>query len=190
MRKIVLMMGVSLDGYIEGPDRDISWHVVDEELHQYFNDTISQMGALLGGRVTHELMAAYWPTADADPDASPVEVEFARIWRDMPKYVYSRTLKSADWNTTVVREVVPEEVEALKKQPGTGDLCLGGADLAAAFLAHGLVDEIHLSVHPVLIGQGKPLFPDTDTLTPLRLLETRRFGNGVVLLRYEVHGGR
>ncbi len=83
MRKIVLMMGVSLDGYIEGPDRDISWHVVDEELHQYFNDTISQMGALLGGRVTHELMAAYWPTADADPDASPVEVEFARIWRDM-----------------------------------------------------------------------------------------------------------
>ncbi len=117
MRKIVLMMSVSLDGYIEGPDRDISWHVVDEELHQYFNDTIRQMGALLGGRVTHELMAAYWPTADADPDASAIEADFAAIWRDMPKYVYSRTLQSADWNTTIVREVVPEEVEALKNRP-------------------------------------------------------------------------
>ena len=188
MRKIVLMMSVSLDGYIEGPDRDISWHVVDEELHQYFNDTIRRMGGLLGGRVTHQLMAAYWPTADADPDASPTVVDFAAIWRDMPKYVYSRTLESADWNTTIVREVVPAEVEALKNRPGTGDLGLGGADLAAVFLGHGLVDEIHLCVHPVLIGRGKPLFPDTDTLTPLRLIESRTFGNGVVLLRYAVRG--
>ncbi|MEU3244541.1 MULTISPECIES: dihydrofolate reductase family protein [unclassified Streptomyces] len=184
MRKIVLMMSVSLDGYIEGPDREIGWHRVDEELHQHFNEEISRFGALLDGRVTHELMAAYWPTADQDPAATPTEAEFARIWRDIPKFVYSRSLERSDWNTTVVREVVPEEVRALKEEPG-GDLGLGGADLAATFLRHDLVDELRIYVHPVLIGGGTPLFPKTDTLTALRLTGTRTFGNGVVLLRYE-----
>ncbi|MER6439734.1 dihydrofolate reductase family protein [Streptomyces sp. NPDC001185] len=184
MRKIVLMMSVSLDGYIEGPDREIGWHRVDEELHQHFNEEISRFGALLDGRVTHELMAAYWPTADQDPAATPTEAEFARIWRDIPKIVYSRSLERSDWNTTVVREVVPEEVRALKEEPG-GDLGLGGADLAATFLRHDLVDELRIYVHPVLIGGGTPLFPKADTLTALRLTGTRTFGNGVVLLRYE-----
>ncbi|MFF4970762.1 dihydrofolate reductase family protein [Streptomyces sp. NPDC001083] len=184
MRKIVLMMSVSLDGYIEGPDREIGWHRVDEELHQHFNEEISRFGALLDGRVTHELMAAYWPTADQDPAATPTEAEFARIWRDIPKIVYSRTLERSDWNTTVVREVVPEEVRALKEEPG-GDLGLGGADLTATFLRHDLVDELRIYVHPVLIGGGTPLFPKADTLTALRLTGTRTFGNGVVLLRYE-----
>ncbi|WP_425245276.1 dihydrofolate reductase family protein [Streptomyces sp. NEAU-NA10] len=187
MRKIVLMMSVSLDGYIEGPDHDISWHCVDEELHQHFNDTIRQMGGLISGRVTYDLMAAFWPTADADPEVTPPEAEFAAIWRDIPKHVYSRTLEHADWNTTVMRQVLPEEVRALKEQPG-GDLGLGGADLAAAFLRHGLVDEIRLYVHPVLIGRGKPLFPQTDTTTAVHLTESRTFGNGVILLRYAVQG--
>ncbi|MET8410182.1 dihydrofolate reductase family protein [Streptomyces sp. NPDC005195] len=184
MRKIVLMMSVSLDGYVEGPHREIDWHRVDEELHRHFNEEISRFGALLDGRVTHELMAAYWPTADQNPASTPTEAEFAGIWRDIPKIVYSRTLERADWNTTVVRDVVPEEVRALKERPG-GDLGLGGADLAAAFLRHDLIDEFRIYVHPVLIGAGKPLFPQTDALTALRLTETRTFGNGVVLLRYE-----
>ncbi|MEU8948309.1 dihydrofolate reductase family protein [Streptomyces sp. NPDC048489] len=184
MRKIVLMMSVSLDGYIEGPDHEIGWHRVDEELHRHFNEEISRFGALLDGRVTHELMAAYWPTADQDPASTPTEAEFAGIWRDIPKIVYSRTLERSDWNTTVVREVVPEEVRALKEEPG-GDLGLGGADLAATFLRHDLVDELRIYVHPVLIGGGTPLFPKGDTLTALRLTGTRTFGNGVVLLRYE-----
>ncbi|MFD5076181.1 dihydrofolate reductase family protein [Streptomyces sp. NPDC058371] len=184
MRKIVLMTSVSLDGYIEGPGRDIGWHQVDEELHRHFNDYVRQLGGLLSGRVTHQLMAEFWPTADEDPAADPVMVEFAGIWRDIPKIVYSRTLERADWNTEVVRDVVPEEVLALKAQPG-GDLGLSGADLVATFLRHDLVDEFRVYVHPVLIGRGKPLFPDTDALTFLRLTETRTFGNGVVLLRYE-----
>ena len=111
--------------------------------------------------------------------------EFAGIWRDMPKIVYSRTLERADWNTTIVREVVPEEVRALKAQPG-GDLALGGADLAATFRQHDLIDEYHLYVHPVLIGRGKPLFAAADERTDLRLTGSRVFGNGVVLLRYQV----
>ncbi|MER7685447.1 dihydrofolate reductase family protein [Streptomyces sp. NPDC097610] len=187
MRRIVLMMSVSLDGFIEGPNREIDWHRVDAELHRHFNEEVSKLGGLLEGRVTHELMAGFWPTADQDPDSpdSTAEVvEFAGIWRDIPKYVYSRTLERADWNTTIVRDVVPVEVRALKEQPG-GDLGLGGADLAAAFLRHDLVDEFRVYVHPVLIGRGKPLFPESYTPTDLRFAESRAFGNGVVLLRYE-----
>jgi len=107
MRKIILMMSVSLDGFIEGPDRQIDWHMVDDELHSHFNEQLRAMGAFLNGRVTYELMAGFWPTADTDPSSTGPMVEFARIWRDMPKIVFSRTLERADWNTTVVRDAVP-----------------------------------------------------------------------------------
>jgi dihydrofolate reductase len=179
------MMSVSLDGFIEGPNRDIDWHMVDDELHSHFNEQLSAMGAFLNGRVTHELMAQFWPTADADPSSTRPMVEFARIWRDMPKIVYSSTLDRADWNTTVVRDVVVDEVQKLKAQPG-GDLALGGADLAASFMRHDLIDEYRIYVHPILIGRGKPLFHTADKAIRLRLVETRTFGNGVVLLRYQV----
>jgi dihydrofolate reductase len=184
MRKIILMLSVSLDGFIEGPDRELDWHMVDDELHTHFNEQLSAMGAFLSGRVTHELMAGFWPTADTDPTSTGPMVEFARIWRDMPKIVYSRTLDHADWNTMVVSDVVAEEVMELKAQPG-GDLALGGADIAAAFMRHDLIDEYRLYVHPVVIGRGKPLFPASDTKIALHLAETRTFGNGVVLLRYQ-----
>jgi dihydrofolate reductase len=184
MRKIIVMMSVSLDGFIEGPNQELDWHLVDDELHTHFNEQLASMSAFLDGRVTYQLMAQFWPTADADPSSTGPMIEFARIWRDMPKIVYSRTLEHADWNTTVVRDVVVEEVEALKAQPG-GDLALGGADLAAAFMRDDLIDEYRLYVHPVLIGQGKRLFPTAAGTTPLRLVETRTFGTGVVLLRYE-----
>ncbi|GGN82178.1 deaminase [Streptomyces albiflavescens] len=180
----MLMMSVSLDGYIEGPNREIDWHVVDAELLRHFNREIRKLGALLSGRVTYELMAGYWPTADKDPESTPEVVEFAGIWRNMPKVVFSRTLERGEGHTTIVREVVPEEIRALKEQPG-GDLGLGGADLAAAFMRHDLVDEFRVYVHPVILGRGKPLFPEADTLTRLRLIEARVFGTGVVQLRYE-----
>ncbi|MFI7354133.1 dihydrofolate reductase family protein [Streptomyces avidinii] len=185
MRKIVLMAQVSLDGFIEGPDRDIDWHRDDDELHRHMNDVLRPMGGFLSGRVTHELMAGHWPTADADPATPAPVAEFAEIWRSKPKYVYSRTLQSADWNTTVVRDVVPEEVAALKAAPG-GDLTLSGADLAASFLRQDLVDAYRIYVHPVRIGRGTPLFPTLDHRpAPLRLTDTHTFGNGVVLLRHE-----
>ena len=184
MRKIILMMSVSLDGFIEGPDRELDWHLVDDALHNHFNAELSAMGAFLNGRVTYELMAGFWPTADTDPSSTGPMVEFARIWRDMPKIVFSRTLERADWNTTVVRDLDPEQIQALKAQPG-GDLVLGGADLAAAFMRHDLIDEYRLYVHPVVIGRGKPLFRPSDARMQFRLAETRAFGNGVVLLRYQ-----
>jgi dihydrofolate reductase len=182
-RKLVFMMSVSLDGFFEGPDRELGWQVVTEELHHHFNDWLGTAGAFLDGRVTYELMAGYWPAADADPAASPVTAEFARIWREMPKLVYSRTLDRADWNAIVVRDVIPAEIAALKEQPG-GDLVLGGADLAATFQHYGLIDEYRIYVQPVLLGQGRPLFHDEFTTTPLHLVETATFDGGVVLLRY------
>jgi len=184
MRKLILMMSVSVDGFIQGPNRELDWHMVDDELHSHFNEVLSAMGAFLSGRVTHELMAGFWPTADTDPSSTGPVVEFARIWRDMPKIVFSRTLERADWNTTVVRDLVAEEIQELKAQPG-GDLALGGADLAAAFMRHDLIDEYRIYVHPIVIGQGKPLFQPSDARINLRLAETRTFGNGVVLLHYQ-----
>jgi dihydrofolate reductase len=184
MGKVVLTMGTSVDGYTEGPGADISWHTVSPELHAYFNELLARVGAFVDGRVTYELMQSVWPTADQDPESTPEMVEFAGIWLEKPKIVYSRTLERAAADTTIVREVVPEEVEALKARY-EGDLSLGGATLAATFLRLGLVDELHLTVHPVVIGRGTRLFPEGDLWIDLRLVETRVFDNGVVLLRYE-----
>lgn len=180
------MMSVSLEGFFEGPAGELDWHLVDDELHSHFNEQLAAMSAFLEGRVTYELMEEFWPTADADLRSTGPMVEFARIWRDMPKIVYSRTLEleRAGSNTTVVREVVAEEVLALKAQPG-GDMVVGGANLAAAFMRHDLVDEYRLYVHPVVLGRGRPLFPPSDATIDLRLAEARTFGNGVVLLRYQ-----
>ncbi|WP_251039298.1 dihydrofolate reductase family protein [Arthrobacter sp. ISL-72] len=96
------MSMVSLDGFFEGLDRDISWHLVDDELHRHFNEQFRATGAFMFGRVTFELMASVWPTAEQDPDLSAPLVEFAGIWRDMPKFVFSRTLTQAGWNTTAI----------------------------------------------------------------------------------------
>jgi dihydrofolate reductase len=183
MRKIVMAQSVSLDGFMEGPDHDISWHRVDDELHRHFNEELGAMSAFLHGRVTYELMAGFWPTADQDPDASPPVAEFARIWRDMPKIVYSRTLERVDWNATIARDVVADEVRELASGPG-GDMAVGGADLAGSFRRLDLIDEYRLYVNPVVLGRGTPVFRERDGGTELRLAEVRPFGNGVVLLRY------
>jgi dihydrofolate reductase len=177
-------MSVSLDGYFEGPDRDIDWHLVDDEVHQHFNDWLRPTGALLAGRVTHELMAGFWPHADEDPTVSGPMREFAGIWREKPKIVFSRTLENAEWNTVVWRDVDAKEIRKLKARTD-GDLVLGGAILAASFAALDLIDEYRVYVHPVLIGRGRSPFPTAESHTPLRLAGTHTFGNGVVLLNYE-----
>ena len=183
MRKIVWMMSVSLDGFVEGPDHDLRWHRVDEEVHDHFNEVLGAMSAFLDGRRTYEEMAAFWPTADADPDSTPAMAAFARIWRDMDKYVYSTTLDHAEGNTTVVPDVVAAEVEALKARPG-GDMAIGGADLAATFLHLDLIDELRLYVNPVVLGAGTPMFPLAAAPVDFELAGTHAFTNGVVLLHH------
>lgn len=184
MRRIILSLSASLDGFFEGPNRELDWSSADEELLQHFNDWLKPVSALLQGRVTYERLAAYWPTAHEDPQATPATLEFAGIWREVPKLVYSKTLREAGWNGTVVREVVPEEVMALKAQPG-GDMVVGGPNLASSFLRLGLVDAVRLYFHPVAIGHGHPLFRPEALPLRLRLTGTRTFGSGVVMLDYE-----
>jgi dihydrofolate reductase len=183
MRKIIYSMMVSLDGFIEDSNGEIGWVLVDEELHRDANEQEAAMDLDLYGRRLYEVMR-YWETADTNPDSAPVEVEFARIWQRVPKMVFSTTLEQVGDYATLVREVDPTEIQRLKEQPGQS-MSVGGADLAATFTRLGLIDEYWLYVHPVILGGGKPYFGPLDSRLNLRLIETRTFGSGVVLLRYQ-----
>jgi dihydrofolate reductase len=185
VNRILLHMMVSLDGFFEGPDRSLDWHMVDAELHQYFNDEMRDAGAFLGGRLNYELMESFWPSADEGDDVPPVMAEFAEIWRRVPKVVYSTTLDTVGDNATLVREVDPVAVRQVRDQ-ASGDLYVGGAILGRHFLEQGLIDEFRLYVNPVVIGEGRRLFEEGAHRRDLQLLESRPFTNGVVLLRYAV----
>jgi dihydrofolate reductase len=189
MRRVVYSMMVSLDGFIATPDGGLEWATIDEELHTFANDQARETGAFLYGRGLYETMAAYWPTADADTSAPEYMLDFARIWKDTPKIVFSKTLDKVEWNSRLVRSDVGEEVAKLKAQPGN-DLSVGGAHLAAALLERDLIDEYQPIVHPVILGAGTPFLPLSHKTINLRLLETRTFTSGVIYLRYEAHRGR
>jgi len=182
MRKVIYSMGVSLDGFIAGPGGEIDWSAPDEELHRFHNEQTREMGAQLCGRRLYEEMV-YWETADENPAAAEHELEFARIWKSMPKIVFSRTLEKVEGNARLVRGGVAEEVAKLKEQPGK-DLAVGGAGLASTCIELGLVDEYGLFVSPVVLGGGTPYFPTLDERINLELVETRTFGPRVVYLRY------
>lgn len=187
MGRIVVSMSISVDGFFAGPAGELDWHRVDEELHTHLNRRLAPAAAFLEGRVVYELMEAYWPTADADPAAPEPVREFAAIWRDKPKYVYSRTLDEVGPNATLVREVDPAAVRRLAAD-SPGDLVVGGARLAAEFARSDLVDEYRLYVHPVVLRRGTPLFLPSDRPVDLELESISRFGNGVVLLDYRAPG--
>ena len=182
--RLIYAMSVSLDGFVETPTRSLDWVLVDEELHSFFNDQAREVSASLYGRRIYELMAGYWPTVEADPSATPAELEYAGIWRDTPRIVFSRTLDHVDWNSRLVRGDAAAEVKRLKSQPNFV-MDVGGPTLAAALLRAGLVDECRLFVHPVILGAGTPFFPALVDRIGLKLLETRTFSSGVVYLRYE-----
>ena len=183
MREVIYSLMVSLDGYIESPQKSLDWVIVDEELHTYFNDQESNIDTHLYGRRMYEVMVAGWPTADQDPSAPQYIIDFARTWRAMPKVVFSTTLERVEWNARLVRENVAEEVKRLKAQPGK-NMGLGGAGIAKTLMEHDLIDEYRLILQPVVLGGGTPMFPALDSPLNLRLVETRAFASGVVLLRY------
>ncbi len=183
MGKVIYLMNVSLDGYVETPDHSLDWTDVDEELHAWFNDRVREADAFLYGRRLYETMASYWPTAESDPSATPAMLEFARIWNPKPKVVFSSTLKEVGGNSRLARGDVAEELARLRTE-FDGDLDLGGPTLAAEFIRRGLVDEFRLVVHPVVLGAGTPFFPTLETPIRLRHTETREFKSGVVFLGY------
>jgi len=182
MRKVIYSMGVSLDGFIAGPASEIDWSAPDEELHRFHNQQTRELGAHLCGRRLYEVMT-YWETADENPSAPEHELEFARIWKSMPKIVFATTLEQVEGNARLVRDGVAEEVAKLKEGRGK-DLAVGGAGLASALTKLGLIDEYRLFVSPVVLGGGTPYFPALEERINLELVETQTFGSRVVYLRH------
>jgi dihydrofolate reductase len=182
MRKLIYSLGVSLDGFIAGPDGEIDWSAPDEELHRFHNEQMREIDVEFCGRRLYEEMR-FWDTADEDPSLPEHHLEFARIWKDTPKIVFSKTLETVEGNARLVREVDAEEVAKLKEEPGK-DMSVGGAGLASTFIKLGLVDEYRLFISPVVLGGGTPYFPALDTRVDLELVETRAFGDRAVYVRY------
>jgi dihydrofolate reductase len=175
-------MGVSLDGFIAGPGGEIDWGAPDEERHRFHNQQTREIGAHLLGRRLYEEML-YWETVEENPSSAKPELEFARIWKDLPKIVFSNTLETVEGNARLATGGVADEIAKLKEQPGA-DLAVGGAGLAATCIELGLVDEFRLFVSPVVLGGGTPYFPALKDRVDLELVETRTFASRVIYLRY------
>lgn len=179
MRKVVVFMMVTLDGFFEGPNGEIDWHNVDEEFNEFAIDQLNSIDVLLFGRVTYQLMASYWPT----PAAITNDPIVADKMNHLPKIVFSKTLSSVEWqNTRLVKENIAEEISKLKQQPGKDLIIFGSSDLAVTFIQYGLIDEYRIMVNPVVLGNGKPLFKGIKDRLYLKLLKTRTFRSGNVLL--------
>lgn len=184
MGKLIYGFNVSADGYIADAQGNIDWSDPSDELHQYWNDFERETAVSIYGRRLYELMSAYWPTAEEAPDATPLIVDFARVWCAMPKVVFSRTLESVEWNSRLERGDPVEVVTKLKAETD-GQMEVAGATLAAPIVQAGLVDEFRIVIAPTLVGGGTPFFPTLPSWVSLRLLENRTFPGGTVLLRYE-----
>jgi dihydrofolate reductase len=179
-------MVVSLDGYIEGPNRELDWFAEENpQFQQYADEMIDSVGVALYGRRAYELMLQYWPNAETNP-SSPADLAFARRMNALPKVVLSRTLKRADWNnTTIISDNVKERITELKRQPGKPIVAWAGADLVSTLTRLDLVDEYRLIICPVLLGRGTPYFADAQLKAKLRLVRTTQLGGSVVVLCYE-----
>jgi dihydrofolate reductase len=185
MRSVTYSMNVSLDGYIVGPDGGFDWTEPDEELFRFVTDEIRGLDVYLLGRRLYETML-YWETADQDPALSESRLEWASIWKPLPKVVFSTTLSAVKGNARLASYDLAEEIERLRAEPGEGDIAIGGATLAAEAAALDLIDEYRARVCPLLVGGGIPFFPRRERRVDLELVETRAFGSGVVYLRHRV----
>jgi dihydrofolate reductase len=184
-RRLYVSIIVSLDGFIEGPGRELDWFLDgDPEFERYCNEMLDSVGLALYGRRSYELMLQYWPNAEKNP-RSPVDLEFARKINALPKVVLSRTLERVEWNnTTLIKDDVGERIRELKRAPGKPIVAWAGAELVRTLSALDLVDEYRLIVHPVLLGSGTPLFQGGER-RKLRLSRTTQLGKSLVVLCYE-----
>jgi dihydrofolate reductase len=177
MARLIMWNLMTLDGFVEGPNRDISWHfdVWGEELEQLSIEQLNAAGGLLFGRVTYELMANHWPSATG---------EVADFMNAAPKHVFSRTLTTSGWNNTrLYGDDAPGTVARLKRETAKDIFLFGSADLAASLIPHRLIDEFRIAVNPIILGGGTPLFKHVER-TRLKLLDSRALSTGIVILRY------
>jgi dihydrofolate reductase len=186
MARVVYSLGMSLDGFVEDSSGDFGWSAPREDVHRLANESARQASAFLYGRRMYELMEAHWPAAAKLDDAPEVEAEFARIYVDTPRIVFSDSLESVGDGARLVRSAdAHAEVTRLKQEAG-GQLAIGGPALAASLV--DLIDEFQPWVSPVLVGSGKPFFPVPPEQLDLRLVESRTCDGGVLYLRYERAG--
>ncbi|SDT38513.1 dihydrofolate reductase family protein [Microlunatus soli] len=182
MGRLIYSMITSLDGYVSDREGRFGWGAPDREVHEFVNEQFAGVGTYLYGRAMYETMS-YWETADREPGQDPFILDYARQWQGTDKIVYSTSLDHADsTRTTIVRSFDPGEVGRLKAESDR-DLTVDGPTLAAQAIRAGLVDEYQLFVAPAVVGGGRRFFPD-DVELDLELVDERRFGNGVVHLRY------
>jgi dihydrofolate reductase len=180
--KLIYMAIASLDGYVADEEGNFEWAAPGEEVHAFVNDLERPIGTHLYGRRLYEVMIG-WETMHTLPDQTPAVLDFAAIWQAADKVVYSRTLEAPSTaRTRIEREFDPEAVRRMKAS-ADGDISIGGSTLAAEAIRAGLVDELHLLLHPIVIGGGTPSLPD-GVRWSLELLDERRFANGVVHLHY------
>ena len=184
MRKIIYAQLASIDGFIEDADGKIDWTKPGAELHRHFNDLEKNTDINFYGRRMSEAMD-FWLTADQLRDLKEYEREYARLWQQTKRIVFSTTLDEVSGNAELRNEVDPDEISALKNRPGK-NMAVGGALLASSFIKHGLVDEFRVYIHPVVLGRGKPMFPIHQKLD-LTFVESRVFTGGVVMLKYHLN---
>jgi dihydrofolate reductase len=186
MRKVILAMQVTLDGFIEGPNGELDWAMKeDEETWKDVFELQRSADTLLLGRVMYPDFEKYWLSVPKNSSSTKNEIEYARLADKMQKIVFSRTLQKAEGKTTrIIRDHIAEEIQKMKQQPGKDLVLLGGAGLASTFMNLGLIDEYHLIVNPLVLGGGKPLFRDVKERHKLKLLNTKTFKSGKVVLHY------
>lgn len=191
MGRTIYWMNVSMDLRIEHAPNEKgggSWMRIGDELHKVFNERASRLAMMFQGRVIHEIMEGFWPKAAQDPSLPDYLQEYGRIWTRAPKVLVSNTRREADHNTRVVGGPGALDELARLRAETDGDIGVGGATLATSLLRRGLLDELLLFVHPVVLGAGRPLFDDGERVLECDLLEHAAFAEGVVMHRYAVRG--
>lgn len=193
MRKVILAMQMTLDGFSTGPNGEMDWlppfnnEELWKDLHEEMWNQLRTVDTLLLGRVTYQIWEKYWPAAATNPSSTKNDIEFSRFADETQKIVFSNTLEKVEWkNTRLVKGNIAEEIMKMKQQPGKNMVVAGGAGIAQAFMKLGLIDEYQITVHPVVLGNGKPLFKDLNDRIKLKLLRTRALNSGAVLLHYKI----
>jgi dihydrofolate reductase len=186
MRKVIVSMHISLDGFSEGPNGELDWFIVDKEGWENVNELLSSVDTLLLGRVTYQNFENFWPAAATKPSSTKEEIEFSQFADKVKKIVFSKSLEKVEWkNSKLIKENIGEEILKLKQQPGGNMVIFGGAGIVSTFTDLRLIDEYRIYVNPIILGAGKPLFKNLKVKHNLKLMSTTKFDSGLVQLSYQ-----